>query len=67
MCIAAPGKVIEINGKKALIQYGDETRYAMIADEDVKVGSYVLVQMGIIIEILTKSQASLAQKSWSNN
>ena len=46
MCIAAPGKVIKIEGKKALIQYpGNETRYAMIADEKIKIGSYVSVQM----------------------
>lgn len=64
MCIAAPGKVIELNGKKALVQYQDEIRQAMVAQEKVKVGSYVLVQMGLIIEVLSQSQAKEAEKAW---
>lgn len=67
MCIAAPGKVIAIEGKKALIDYQGETRYAMLADQKIKVGSYVLVQMGIIIEVLSESQAHSAEKAWKNN
>jgi len=62
MCIAAPGKVIAIENKKALIDYNGETRYAMLADRKVKIGDYVLVQMGIIIEVLSKSDAALAAK-----
>jgi hydrogenase expression/formation protein HypC len=65
MCIAAPGKVIEIQGRRALIDYQGETRYAMIADEKVKIGSHVLVQMGIIIEVLSASKAKLAVKAWT--
>jgi len=42
MCIAVPGKVIKIEGKKALIQYpGNETGYAMITDGKVRIGSFV--------------------------
>ena len=68
MCIAAPGKVIKIEGKKALIQYpGNETRYAMIADEKIKIGSYVSVQMGLIVNVLTKAESLCAQKAWKNN
>ncbi len=67
MCIAAPGKVIAIEDKKALIDYQGETRYAMLADEKVKIGSYVLVQMGIIIEVLTQKEARSAAKAWKSN
>jgi hydrogenase expression/formation protein HypC len=65
MCIAAPGKVVEVKGRKALVQYpGEEIRQAIIANEKVKVGSYVLVQMGIIIDVLSKSQAKQAASAW---
>jgi len=68
MCIAAPGKVVKIEGQKALVEYpGEIIRQAMIANEKVKLGSYVLVQMGIIIDILSKSQSLLAQKAWQKS
>ena len=68
MCIAAPGKVVKIEGKKALIEYpGNDTRYAMITDEKVRVGSFVSVQMGLIVNVLTKSESFSAQKAWSKN
>jgi hydrogenase assembly chaperone HypC/HupF len=67
MCIAAPGKVIKIEGKKVFVRYpGNETRQAMIMDIRPKVGSYVMVQMGIIVEELSKSQAKTAAKAWVN-
>jgi hydrogenase expression/formation protein HypC len=65
MCIAAPGKVIKIEGKKALIQYpGNETRYALITDEEVKLGSFVSVQMGLIVKVLSKKESLSATKAW---
>ena len=68
MCIAAPGKVIKIEGKKALIQYpGNETRYAMITDEKIKIGSFVSVQMGLIVNVLTKKENLAASKTWEKN
>jgi len=69
MCIAAPGKVIKIEGKKALIEYpGNEERYAMITEENaVRVGSFVSVQMGLIVNVLSKAESLSAQKAWSKN
>jgi len=65
MCLAFPGKVIKIEGRKASVEYPDETREALIGEENVKVGDMVLVQMGIIIQIITKSQADKAEKAWN--
>jgi hydrogenase expression/formation protein HypC len=68
MCIAAPGEVIEIKGHKALVKYpGDEIRQAMIMDIKPKVGNFVLVQMGIIIEVIDKKSALKASKAWTTN
>jgi hydrogenase expression/formation protein HypC len=68
MCIAAPGKVIKIEGKKALIQYpGNQTRYALITDEKIKLGSFVSVQMGLIVNVLSKKEGLSAAKAWREN
>lgn len=52
MCLAFPGKIIQIQGHKAKIKYTEETRDALIGDEHVQVGDICLVQMGIIIKVL---------------
>ena len=65
MCLAFPGKVIKIEGRKATVQYPMETREVMIGEEGVKVGDKVLVQMGIIVQIITSNQMKKSQKAWS--
>jgi hydrogenase assembly chaperone HypC/HupF len=57
MCLAIPGKVKKIKGRQALVEYPGEVRPALIGEKGVKVGNYVLVQMGIIIKILSKKEA----------
>jgi hydrogenase expression/formation protein HypC len=65
MCIAAPGKVIKIEGKKALVEYsGEIINQALIGNEKIRIGSYVLVQMGIIIDVLSRKQANLRIKAF---
>jgi hydrogenase assembly chaperone HypC/HupF len=66
MCIAAPGKVIKIEDKIAYVEYpGKIVNRAMIANEKIKVGSFVLVQMGIIIQVLTEKQSLSSTKVWN--
>jgi len=60
MCLAIPGKIVEINKKNqiALVDYGDNTkRKANISLVDVKVGQYVLVHAGFAIQILDPKDA----------
>ncbi|PIR43449.1 hypothetical protein COV24_02820 [candidate division WWE3 bacterium CG10_big_fil_rev_8_21_14_0_10_32_10] len=64
MCLAFPGKVIKIEGRLATVKYPEEERQAMIGEKNVKVGDTVLVQMGIIIQIITKKQAKDKQDAW---
>jgi len=52
MCLAIPGKVIQINGRKATVKYPTVTNDALISDTDIRVGDWVMVQMGIIISKL---------------
>ena len=60
MCLAIPGKIIEINSDKnhATVDYGDGTkRKANISLVDVKKGDYVLVHAGFAIEVLDEKEA----------
>ena len=60
MCLAIPGKIVEINNKKesATIDYGDGTkRKANITLVEVKTGDYVLVHAGFAIEKLDEKEA----------
>jgi len=58
MCLAVPGKVIEINDNKALVDMSGmkiETYLNLL--EDVTIGDYVIVHAGFAIEKLTHEEA----------
>jgi len=60
VCLAIPGKIIEIDKNKehAIVDYGDGTkRKANVTLVDVKIGNYVLVHAGFAIEVLNKKDA----------
>lgn len=57
MCVAAPGKVIEIDGDNAVIDYNSNRITANKGIVDVKVGDYVLVHAGLIIQVLPDEEA----------
>ena len=67
MCLAIPGKVKEIQGQKITVQYPSETREVLAGGEDLKVGDYVMVQMGIVVTIITPKEAEVSLKAWTNN
>lgn len=60
MCLAIPGKVIELDKNKehATVDYGDGTkRKANITLVNVKIGDYILVHAGFAIEVLNEKEA----------
>ena len=60
MCLAIPGKIIEIDKNKehATVDYGDGTkRKVNVTLVEVKVGGYVLVHAGFAIEVLNEKEA----------
>lgn len=60
MCLAIPGKIIEIDSEKnhALVDYGDGTkRKANISLVDARKGDYILVHAGFAIEVLDEEEA----------
>ena len=56
MCVAAPGKVIEINGDIAVIDYNGNKVNANKGIIDAKIGDYVLVHAGLIIQVLPEDE-----------
>ena len=67
MCLAIPGRIKKIEGLKAWVEYPQETRPALVADEQAKVGDYVMVQMGIVVKVLTAREIASARKAWERN
>ena len=60
MCLAIPGKIIELDKKKqnATVDYGSGTkRKANVSLVEVKIGDYVLVHAGFAIQILDEKEA----------
>lgn len=58
MCLAIPGKVIKIEGSTATIEYNKELqREANCSLIECKIGDYVIVQAGFVIEIVNERRA----------
>jgi hydrogenase expression/formation protein HypC len=58
MCLAIPGKIIEITGEKASVLYGEGVvNKANISLVDVRLGDYVLVHAGFAIQVLSEEEA----------
>lgn len=54
MCVALPGKVIEVGEKTAVIDFNGNQVTARSGLVDIKVGDYALVHAGCIIQKVTK-------------
>jgi hydrogenase expression/formation protein HypC len=60
VCLAIPGKIVEINKKdqSATVDYGSGTkRKANVSLVEVKIGDYVLVHAGFAIQVLDEKEA----------
>ena len=65
MCLAVPGKIIEIDGDKATVEYGEGvTNKANITLVEVEIGSYVLVHAGFAIKTLEEKDALETIEVW---
>lgn len=57
MCIAVPGKIIEINGDTAKVDIMNNIFEVNIKLVSAKVGDYVLTHAGCVLEVLKKDKA----------
>ena len=66
MCLAVPGRIIEIEGKTAIVDFGGvkrEVRLDLLPD--VEVGDYVIVHTGFAIERLDEERALEILEAWA--
>ena len=66
MCLAYPGMVKKIEGLEATVDYVTSTRRVLVGDKKVKVGDMVMVQMGIIVQIVSKKEARSIEGAWKS-
>lgn len=57
MCVAAPGRIIEIDENTAKIDYSSNITTVNKGIVDCKVGDWVLVHAGLIIQVLPENEA----------
>lgn len=54
MCVALPGKVIELKDRDAVVDFSGNIVTARAGLVDVKVGDFVLVHAGCVIQKVSK-------------
>ncbi|MHA2394045.1 MAG: HypC/HybG/HupF family hydrogenase formation chaperone [Promethearchaeota archaeon] len=65
MCLAIPGKILEIEGNSALIDFDGLTQKVIIAlIQNPEVGKYVIVHAGYAIEMMNEKDALEAIEQW---
>ncbi|MDR1549715.1 MAG: HypC/HybG/HupF family hydrogenase formation chaperone [Hungatella sp.] len=57
MCVAVPGKIIQIKGDYAKVNIMDNITDANIKLVDAKIGDYVLIHAGCVIDVLKEDVA----------
>ncbi|MBI4865242.1 MAG: HypC/HybG/HupF family hydrogenase formation chaperone [Candidatus Riflebacteria bacterium] len=58
MCLAVPGKVLDLDGLIARVDFGGVTReVAMDLLPEVRVGDYVIVHAGYAIQMVDEAEA----------
>lgn len=68
MCLAIPGKIKQIDGREALVEYPQEVRRAFLGDDvPAQVGDYVLVQMGVVVKKIIAEEAKVITETWKKN
>ena len=67
MCLAIPAKVMNIDGTKANVDFGQGVvREVNVALVDAKVGDYVLVHAGYAIQIIEEEEALETLSLWNS-
>ncbi len=57
MCVALPGKVVEIKEKDAVVDFNGNLVTARMGLVDIKPGDYVLVHAGCILQKVSSEEA----------
>jgi hydrogenase expression/formation protein HypC len=67
MCLAIPAKIMEINGEKANVDFGQGVlREVNVSLVEAKIGAYVLVHAGYAIQIIEEQDAKETLSIWNS-
>ncbi|MFX0189020.1 MAG: HypC/HybG/HupF family hydrogenase formation chaperone [Candidatus Hodarchaeota archaeon] len=65
MCLAIPGKILEISGNSALVDFDGIKQNVIIAlIQNPEIGRYVIVHAGYAIEQINEKEAMEAIEQW---
>ena len=67
MCLAIPGIVESIEGRRAIVDFGGVRHEAMLdlmEEGTVKPGTYVIVHTGFVIQTLDQEEAEKTLETW---
>jgi hydrogenase expression/formation protein HypC len=67
LCLAVPGRVVEIEGEVAQVEIGGirkEASLALVAKMGIKVGDYVLIHTGYAITKVDEKEAEAILATW---
>lgn len=67
MCLAIPGKILEVDGPEGLVDFGGTKRKVRLDLVDAEIGDYVIVHVGYAIEVMDERQAQETLKYWSKH
>lgn len=66
MCVASPGKIIEINGDTSVVDYSGNKTNAALGIVDAKIGDWVLVHAGLVIQVLPDDEAQYMRELFND-
>ena len=65
MCLAIPGKILEIDGNSAMVDFdGIQQKVVIALIQGPQVGKYVIVHAGYAIEMMNEKEALDAIEEW---
>ncbi|PIU18731.1 MAG: [FeFe] hydrogenase H-cluster radical SAM maturase HydE [Elusimicrobia bacterium CG08_land_8_20_14_0_20_44_26] len=67
MCYAIPGKITDFDGKKVIVDYFGEKRYAYNEFKEVKKGDYIYAQGGFVINVVPEKEAMEILEFWKES
>ena len=67
MCLAIPGVVESVEGRRAIVDFGGVRREAMLdlmEEGSIGPGTYVIVHTGYVIQTLDQDEAKKTLETW---
>lgn len=64
MCLAMPGKIIEVSGKRVSVDFLGQTKEADASLVEVAAGDYVMVNAGFVTQKVDEEEALKSIAAW---